>query len=260
MLKGCWWRQVWIKPFQNGSPKVMFHCHINPVVSWQWGSGRRVRHPLFEYWVFSEKSSCVLPDWQGFLPCVVLWIFSEDNWMPMAWFVHCTNICGLAEHKQTGCWHLKKQPLDYWAAASDCTQLLLHWSWDIKWFGPAAGAHQTNVCAHLQQREAVPMLCTAHHLCSWCYAETWLWRFVCGRHKSSEISLDHEAQQATVSDCHLFSHFLMHHNMGTGLVMLEDAYNTNMPLGTLDFAERAESQFVTLFPFAVFKMSWVDCK
>lgn len=29
-------------------------------------------------------------------------------------------MCGPEEHKQMGCWHLKK-PLDYWAAASACT-------------------------------------------------------------------------------------------------------------------------------------------
>lgn len=72
----------------------------------------------------------------------------------MAWFAQCTNICGLQEHKQTGCWHLKKQPLDYWAAASDCT-LLLHWSWDLNGLLLLVGHTKTNVCAHLQQKEAV---------------------------------------------------------------------------------------------------------
>lgn len=140
------------------------------------------------------------------------------------------------------------------------TQLLLHWSWDISWVAADGGAHQTTVCAHLQQSGALPTPCTAHHLCSRGYAGTWIWGFACGRHKSSEVSLDHGAQKAPVSGCHLFSHFLMRHSMRTGLVMLEDTYNTNMPLGTLDFAGQAESQFVTLFPFAIFKKSWVDCK
>lgn len=224
--------------------------------------GQWVQGSPSSFWILSvfRKSSSVLPEWQGFLPCIVLCIFSGDNWTSMAWFAQCTNICGPDEHRQT---LLASEKVAPWLlSCSIClyTQLLLHWSWDISWFAADGGTHQTTVCAHLQQSGALPTQCTAHHLCSRGYAGTWIWGFACGRHKSSEVSLDHGAQKAPVSGCHLFSHFLMRHSMGTGLVMLEDTYNTNMPLGTLDFAGQAESQFVTLFPFVIFKKSWVDCK
>lgn len=84
---------------------------------------------------------------------------------------------------QTGCWHLKKQPLDYWAAASDCT-LLLHWSRDIKWFAAAGGAHQNQcLCTPSAKRGCAQLTICAPDVMQNLAIGVCLWRC-----KSSEIS------------------------------------------------------------------------
>lgn len=115
-----WGSANWAFTEQDPQSHVPSLCHTNSQLAvGQWMQGSHSSFWILS--VFRKVLMCTAWLTGIFAMCNPLDLFRRQlNTHGMVRTVY-KYMCGPEEHKQTGCWHLKKQPLDYRAAASGCT-------------------------------------------------------------------------------------------------------------------------------------------